>query len=118
MVNTKRRVCQVVHSLHISSFMEKKAQLAFQKQAIFNGATSEDLITPRGALIIHSCFCFTLRTMFNSSLESEFKFFIQKVFKNPTFVFPYLFKLSLFSFLVVICMCFYFFLLFFVSHMG
>ena len=32
-----------------------------------------DLINLRGVLIIHSCFCFTLRTMFISSLGGEFK---------------------------------------------
>ena len=32
------------------------------------GATSGDLINLRGVLIILSCFCFTLRTMFITSL--------------------------------------------------
>ena len=60
-------VCQIAHSLYISSFMEKKAQLAFEKQVIFIEATSRGLITLRGVLIIHFYFCFTLTIMFNSS---------------------------------------------------
>ena len=48
--------------------MEKKAQLAFHKQVILTGATFEGLITLKGVLMIHYCFCFTLRTMFNSNL--------------------------------------------------
>ena len=67
----KRRVCQVVHSLKISSFMEKKAQLAFQKRVIFIRATSEGLITLRGVLVISSRFYFPFRTMFNSSLGGK-----------------------------------------------
>ena len=47
-------VSQVVHSLHISSHMEKKAQLAFHKQVILIRAASEGLITLKGVLIIHS----------------------------------------------------------------
>ena len=62
-MNIKRRVCQVVYSLHISSFLEKKAQLAFQKRVIFIGATSKGLITLRGVIFISSCFYFTLRAM-------------------------------------------------------
>ena len=103
-------VCQIAHSLYISSFMEKKAQLAFEKQVIFIEATSRGLITLRGVLIIHFYFCFTLTIMFNSSFVCvcvggggggggggwgadvvnscfEFNFF----FLNPTFVSPYLF---------------------------
>ena len=38
------------------------------KRAIFIGATSGDLINLREVLIIHSYFCFTLRTILNSSL--------------------------------------------------
>ena len=96
----KSRVCQVMQSLKISSFMEKKAQLAFHKQVILIRAASKGLISLRGVLIIHSFFCFTLRTMFNLSFfffwggggggGGEFKnsiFF----FKNPTFVSPNLF---------------------------
>ena len=67
-VNIKRRVFQVVHSLHISSFMKKTTQLAIHKQVILIGVASGGLIILRGVLIIHSCFCVTLRTMFNSSL--------------------------------------------------
>ena len=66
-MNIKRRVCQVVQSLHISTFMEKKSQLAFQKQVILIGATSGGLITLRRVLVISFCFCFTLRTIFKSS---------------------------------------------------
>ena len=63
------------------------------KRAIFIGATSRDLINLRGVLIIHSCFCFTLRTMFISSLGGAFKKIIKKIFffQHPTFVSPYLF---------------------------
>ena len=57
-----------MHSLHISSLMEKKAQLAFHKRVIFIGATSGGLRTLRGVLVIPSCLCFTLRTMLISSL--------------------------------------------------
>ena len=82
-MNIKRRVfqvvlhfCQVVHSLHISRFMEKKQQLALHKQVIFIGATSGGLITLRGVLVIQSCFCFTLRAMSISSLGGEIQEFI------------------------------------------
>ena len=51
--------------------MEKKAQLAFHKQVIFIGANFEGLITLRGVLVIPFCFCFTLRTIFISSLGRE-----------------------------------------------
>ena len=81
---------EVVHSMYISSFMKKKAQLALHKRVIFIGGSFGGLITLRGVIVISSCFYFTLRTMFNSSLEGEFKnsiFF----FKNPIFVSPYMF---------------------------
>ena len=66
-MNIKRRVCQVVQSLHISTFMEKKSQLVFQKKVTLIGATSGGLITLRRVLVISFCFCFTLRTIFKSS---------------------------------------------------
>ena len=73
--------------------MKKKTQLALHKQVILIGVASGGLIILRGVLIIHSCFCVTLRTMFNSSLGGGggggvIQFFF---FKNPTFVSPYLF---------------------------
>ena len=72
---------EVVHSMYISSFMEKKAQLALHKRVIFIRGSFGGLITLRGVIVISSCLYFTLRTMFNSSLEGEFKnsiFFFQK----------------------------------------
>ena len=119
-MNIKRKFCQVAHSLHISSFMEK-AQLAFHKQVILIGAASGGLIILKGVLIIHSCFCFTLRTMFNSTLVGGmgvvdgvnssfgFKFFSKIQLLYLLTCFSYLF----FNCLVVICMCFSFFLLLF-----
>ena len=93
-VSIKRKVCQVVHSLHISSFVEKEAQRAFHKQVIFIGATSGGLITLMGVLVIPSCFCFTSRTMLISRMGGgggvvikEFNFF----FKNPSFISTYMF---------------------------
>ena len=53
------------------SFMGYKTQLAFHKQVILIGAVSGGLITLKGVLIIHYCFCFTLRTMFNSIFFSK-----------------------------------------------
>ena len=50
------------------SFMGKKAQLKFHKQVILIRVVFGGLITLKGVLIIHYCFCFKLRTMFNSSL--------------------------------------------------
>ena len=72
------------------------------KQALFIGATSGDLISLGGVLVILSCFCFTLRTMFISSLRGGgggggggggdgIKFKNSIFFLNPTFVSPYLF---------------------------
>ena len=72
--------------------MEKKTQLAFHKQVILIRAASEGLITLRGVFIIHSCFCFTLRTMFNSSFpggggggggEENSNFFQKSIFVSP-----------------------------------
>ena len=40
----------IVHSLQMSSFMEKKAQLTFHKQVIFIGATFRALCTIKGVL--------------------------------------------------------------------
>ena len=51
--------------------MGKKAQLAFHKQVILIGAVSRGLITLITVLIIHYYFCFTLRTMFNSSFRGR-----------------------------------------------
>ena len=50
-------VFQVVHSLHISRFMENKSQLTFQKQDIFIRATSGGLITLRNGFENASVFC-------------------------------------------------------------
>ena len=92
--------------------MEKKAQLAFQKRAIFIGAASEGLITLKGVLIIHSCFCLTLRTMFNSSLggwiqvlNSIFFYKIQLLYLLIYFsyCFIYLGCLYVFFFLSFVC---------------
>ena len=77
-MNIKRKVCQVVRSMYVSSFMEKKIQHACHKQVIFIGDDFRGLITLRGVLFISSCFYLTLRTIFNSSLGGEFKFFQKK----------------------------------------
>ena len=60
------------------------------KRAIFIGATFRDLINLRGVLIIHSCFCFTLRTMFISSLEGAFKKSLRKKKKKSKIQLLYL----------------------------
>ena len=78
-VNIKRRVCQVVHSLHISRFMETKAQLSCHKEVIFIGMASGGLIILRGVLVVSSSFYFQLRAMFNSSLGGRTQKSFQKV---------------------------------------
>ena len=65
-----------------------------------------------GVLIIHSCFCFTLRKMFISSLGGEFKNSLRKK-KNKFPKSNFCISLPvLVSCLVVSCMCFSLFLLF------
>ena len=44
---------EVMHSRHISSFMEKKTQLAFQKRVIFIGGASGGLIVLRGLVLFY-----------------------------------------------------------------
>ena len=72
---------KVMHSMYISSFMEKKAQLACHKQEIFIGANSKGLINLKEVLVISFCFYFTLRTMF------QFKFGGDGEFKNSKKIF-------------------------------
>ena len=52
---------------HFKLYEDKRHN--FHVTTIFIGATFEGLITLRGVLVIPSCFRFTLRTMFISSLE-------------------------------------------------
>ena len=47
---------------------DKRHNLHVTSKPIFTGATSGGLITLKGVLVILSCFHFTLRTMFISSL--------------------------------------------------
>ena len=102
-----------MNSLKISSFMEKKAQLAFKKQVIFIEATSEGLITLRGVLVISSCFSFTLRTMFNSSLgglNSRIQIFFFKIqllylLTYFSYLFLVVWLLIACSFLSFFCLC-------------
>ena len=102
---------EIVHSLHISSFMEKKTQLAFHKKVIFIRATFGGLRTLRGILINPSCFCFTLRTMFILSLGVKSKFKNLIFFQKSNFCISLPVLVIVFSCLVI-CMCFSFFLLF------
>ena len=98
---------EVVHSIYISSFLEKMAKLACHKRVIFIGATSEGLITLKGVFVISSYFYCTLRAMFNSSLGGD------SFFQKSNFC---IFLPILVSCLVVICMCFSFLFLFVLCH--
>ena len=106
-------VCQVAHSLHISSIMEKKAQLPVHKQVILIGDAFGGLIILREVFIINYFFCFTLRTMFNSSLGGEFKnspFFFSKIqLLYLLTYFSYLFSIIWLLFVCSFLSFFYFF---------
>ena len=106
---------EVVHLMYISRFKEKNAQLAWQKQVILIGGASRGLITLKGVLVFSSCFYFTLRTMFNSSLGGEFKNSI--LFSKTQLLYLLTCFSYLFSVIWLLFVCAFLYFVCFVSHM-
>ena len=72
----KERVVKIKKSFYQGhNFYRNKDTTCMSKQVIFIRAASKGLITLRRVLIIRSCFCFTLKTMFNLSWGGELDFF-------------------------------------------
>ena len=97
---------------HFKLMETKRHNLHVTSKPIFIVATLGGLITLWRVLIIPFCFGFTLRTMFISSL-GVVNLRIKNIFKNLTFVSPYLF---LVVWLLFACVFLFFFCLFCVSY--